>query len=171
MTTIYHYQSDTGEYISSGVANKDPIDKLDLIPANATTLTPSTPSSNQAVVFNGVEWLLVADHRGEGGYDEGGDYKEVTQLGVVPDSSWTNEPPTVVVTRMSSLTFLDRFTGTEQDAVISSTILDVKKIYGRMMGADFIDTTDTDTIAGVDGLIAYGLVDSSHKATILAPAS
>ena len=81
------------------------------------------------------------------------------------------QPEPAPVTIMSSLTFLNRFTTEEEDAVVSSTILDVKKIYGRMMGADFIDTTDTDTIAGVDGLIAYGLVDSSHRAAILAPAS
>lgn len=81
------------------------------------------------------------------------------------------QPEPSPITIMSSLTFLDRFTTAEQDAVISSTILDVKKIYGRMMGADFIDVTDTDTIAGVDGLIAYGLVDSSHKTAILAPVS
>jgi len=81
------------------------------------------------------------------------------------------QPEPVPLTIMSSLAFLNRFTTAEEDAVISSTILDVKKIFGRMMGADFIDTTDTDTIAGVDGLIAYGLVDSSHKAAILAPVS
>ncbi|MBL4756046.1 MAG: hypothetical protein JKY52_20935 [Flavobacteriales bacterium] len=79
------------------------------------------------------------------------------------------QPEPEANTSMSSLTFLNRFTTAEEDAVVSSTILDVKKIYGRMMGADYVDVANQATIDGVDGLIAYGLIESSNRAAILAP--
>lgn len=105
-------------------------------------------------------------------------YDEATQQELIDaaitagwvETSKPTEPEPAPITIMSSLAFFDRFTESEQDAVVGSNILDVKKIYGRMMGADFIDTTDLETITGLDGLIAYGLVSADRKAEILATA-
>ena len=74
-------------------------------------------------------------------------------------------------TKFSSLEFLDRFTEAEQLAVVEATLVSaaVKLWYDRLLAADFIDLEDPRTEAGVDALVASGLLDPSRKLGILTP--
>lgn len=61
---IYHYLPPTNEYMGTGKADPDPLDKGEfLIPAHATTKKPLQPGENQTVVFNNDRWEIVSDYR------------------------------------------------------------------------------------------------------------
>lgn len=64
MTTIYHYDSVTHEYLSQTEASLDPLDQLPLIPAYATDVSVITPSPGNVAVFDGTIWIDTEDHRG-----------------------------------------------------------------------------------------------------------
>lgn len=66
MSTLYHYDRDTGEYRGSSIARESPLEPgVLMVPANATTSAPPSPGPKQAAVWQGGAWSLVADHRGE----------------------------------------------------------------------------------------------------------
>jgi hypothetical protein len=74
-------------------------------------------------------------------------------------------------TQFTSLEYLDRFTEAEQLTVVSATLANaqVKLWYDKMLAASYIDLADPRTAAGVDALIAAGLLDGARRAAILAP--
>lgn len=82
-----------------------------------------------------------------------------------------NTPPPEPKTKFTSLEYLDRFTESEQVAIVSATSQNVqlKLFYDRLLAATFIDLEDPRTAAGVDALISAGLVDESRKSELLAP--
>ena len=63
---IYHYHPVTNEYLGTGNADPEPLDKDNwLVPAHATEKEPPTLSDNQAAVFNGSDWEVKTDYRGQ----------------------------------------------------------------------------------------------------------
>jgi len=73
-------------------------------------------------------------------------------------------------TQFTSLEFLDRFSDQEQLAVVAATMTSapVKLWYDRLLAASFIDLADPCTEAGIDALIAAGLIDADRKQALLA---
>jgi hypothetical protein len=74
-------------------------------------------------------------------------------------------------TKFSSIDYLDRFTQSEQEAIAAATAssVAVKLEYDRLLAADFIDLNDPRTEAGIDKLIAAGLLDAARKLELLQP--
>lgn len=64
---IYNYEKATGEFISSSVADKNPLEEESyLIPANATSVEPLSTKKGFAICFNEELniWKYVEDNRG-----------------------------------------------------------------------------------------------------------
>ncbi|MGY1490710.1 hypothetical protein ACW4YW_14990 [Methylobacillus pratensis] len=74
-------------------------------------------------------------------------------------------------TRFTSLEYLDRFTETEQLAVVTATLTSpvIKLWYDRLLAASFIDLEDPRTEAGIDALIAAELLAPGRKQALLQP--
>lgn len=90
---IYHFDAGTKEYVESSQSRIDPLDRTPMIPANATDQEPPVPGDNQAAVFDGDNWAMVPDHRGEVYYETDGSKHIITALGVEPDSEWVSTKP------------------------------------------------------------------------------
>jgi len=82
---IFNYDQLTGEYLSTTVADLDPLDQLPLIPAYATDVTTITPTAGSVATFNGTVWSEIEDHRGATVYDTTSkEESTITDLGVIP---------------------------------------------------------------------------------------
>lgn len=89
-------------------------------------------------------------------------------------TGWQDTEPTPVPepkTRFTSLEYLDRFTQSEQELIVAAanSNVQIKLYYDRLLAATFIDLEDPRTAAGIDALIAAGLLDASRKAELLQP--
>ena len=93
MTTIYNYDQNTGEFLNSSKARRDPVQNRIMVPRNATTTKPPTAKDNQIAVFSGYKWSLVADYRGFSYYLADKSFNEIDSLGVIPPSNALHEPP------------------------------------------------------------------------------
>ena len=66
----YFYDTDTKEFTYFAEVFIDPLESQNagydvyMFSANATTLEPIAPKDGFAVVFNGMDWEYVEDHRG-----------------------------------------------------------------------------------------------------------
>jgi hypothetical protein len=95
---IYHYNPETGEPTGQRQAKLDPAEAAlgntrYLIPKNATDQAPPKAGANEAAVWNGQAWELVADYRGTTHYDPAtGEEMTIATLGESPDV--TDPPPT-----------------------------------------------------------------------------
>lgn len=92
---IYNYSGRTGEFISKRPARRDPEDKdRFLIPANATTSEPPKVSKNEVAVFDGIDWQVVPDHRGEDYWLPDMSYHRIEHFGITPppDAIYTAPP-------------------------------------------------------------------------------
>ena len=80
------------------------------------------------------------------------------------------EPAPPVALNLSSLTFLDLFTESEQIAVASAAMSNVqaKLWYDRTLAAEFITLNDPRTEAGLDALVSIGLLTAERKTAIIA---
>lgn len=93
---FYTYDEKTKEYTGTQNAFIDPLEtkkrgkNVYLVPANATDLKPLETKENQAVIFNGSEWELIADYRGKT-YYVGTEQHEMKELGDLPNGA-TFEP-------------------------------------------------------------------------------
>lgn len=74
-------------------------------------------------------------------------------------------------TQYTALEFLDRFTETEQLAVVSATLANaqVKLWYDKLLAASFVDLADPRVEAGLASLVLAGLLTSERKDEILTP--
>lgn len=77
MTTIYFFNTQTGEYLSEGIAHPSPLEKgKPLVPVNARRKKPLKEKKGFACVLKnftlGVDesgdWVYIEDHRGETRY-------------------------------------------------------------------------------------------------------
>ena len=93
---FYTYDEKTKEFTGTQNAFIDPLEtkkqgkNVYLVPANATDKKPLEHKENQAVIFNGSEWEIVADYR-DMIYYIGTEQHEMKELGDLPDGA-TFEP-------------------------------------------------------------------------------
>ena len=93
---FYIYDEKTKEFTGTQNAFIDPLEtkkqgkKVYLVPANATDKKPLEVKENQAVIFNGSEWEIVADYRNKNYYIGTKQY-EMKELGDLPKGA-TFEP-------------------------------------------------------------------------------
>lgn len=93
---FYSYDEKTKEYTGIQNAFIDPLEtkkqgkNVYLVPPNATDKKPLDVKENQAVIFNGSEWEVVADYRGKT-YYIGTEQHEMKELGDLPNGA-TFEP-------------------------------------------------------------------------------
>jgi len=82
---IHNYDQVTTEFLSTVVADLDPLDSLPLIPAYATDVTVITPSAGNVAIFNGTTWSEIEDNRGTVVYDTTTqEQSTIEDLGVIP---------------------------------------------------------------------------------------
>lgn len=93
---FYIYDEKTKEYKGTQNAFIDPLEtkkqgkNVYLVPANATDKKPLKAKENQAVIFNGTEWEIIADYRDKT-YYIGTEQHEMKDLGDLPKGA-TFEP-------------------------------------------------------------------------------
>lgn len=93
---FYTYDEKTKEYTGTQNAFIDPLEtkkqgkNVYLVPANATEKKPLEAKENQAVIFNGSEWEIIADYRNKT-YYIGTEQHEMKELGDLPKGA-TFEP-------------------------------------------------------------------------------
>lgn len=134
---FYIYDKKTKEYIGTQNGFIDPLEtkkqgkKVYLVPANATDKKPLETKENQAVIFNGSEWKIVADYRNKI-YYIGTEQHEMKELGYLPEGA-TFEP----VKSESELSYVK----TEQELVnFDKQILSIKD---ELLTAILLEDTDT----------------------------
>lgn len=91
---VYGFDGATGEYTGATDAARDPLagDSY-LMPHNSTRRTPPMAGAKQAAVFDGREWGLVPDHRGETWWRTDGEPVIVSTLGDPADDGLSAEAP------------------------------------------------------------------------------
>lgn len=91
---IYHYHFKTGEFLSTGEADADPmVEGNYLIPANATTEEPPEAEENKVLVFSDGNWSLVDDYRGTTYWTDYQTSFTISEIGVtVPDDAYLEQP-------------------------------------------------------------------------------
>ena len=92
-------------------------------------------------------------------------------VGAWMDAAPTPPATSYIKTQFTSLEFLDRFTDSEQLAVVTATLAspEVKLWYDKMLAASYVDMADPRTAGGLDALILAGLLAPERKAVILTP--
>ena len=86
---FYTYDEKTKEYTGTQNAFIDPLETkkqgkdVYLVPANATAKKPLKAKENQAVIFNGSEWEIIAEYRNKT-YYIGTEPHEMKELGDLP---------------------------------------------------------------------------------------
>ena len=91
---IYHYSSQTGEFLGQGLADPDPMNEGEFLhPAFSTTTAPPEAEEGKARTWTGSAWEQVADHRGETWWDEAGRPVIVSDLGNPADNGLSSEEP------------------------------------------------------------------------------
>lgn len=120
---VYHYHRMSGEYLSSSLADADPMESGRwVVPASATLVEPATTSEGFATVFVDGEWREVEDHRGEAWWDENGNPVDIDFLGDPADRGLTDvapepEPEPDPVTVVYPVDLWSRLTNAEAEAV------------------------------------------------------
>ena len=93
MITVYAYDSNTKELLGTTQAQESPLEKgIVLMPANSTATEPPALGENQAAVWNGSGWDVVADLRGTVYYDADGKEYTQNQLGNLPEWALLEKP-------------------------------------------------------------------------------
>ena len=93
---FYTYDEKTKEYTGTQNGFIDPLEtkkqgkNVYLVPPNATDKKPLKTKKNQAVIFNGTEWEIIADYRNKT-YYIGTEQHEMKELGDLPKGA-TFEP-------------------------------------------------------------------------------
>ena len=94
MTNLYNYDKNTKEYINTTIAKPDPIDGIDRIPANATTVAPMNVVEDQSACWNGTNWVVKEDHRGKDFWISGvqPEPETVDWIGAMPSDKFLTKP-------------------------------------------------------------------------------
>lgn len=136
---FYIYDEKTKELIGTQNGFIDPLEtkkqgkKVYLVPANATDKKPPKTEENQAVIFNGDEWEVVADYRGKT-YYIGTEQHEMKKLGELPNGA-TFDP-------VKSDTDI-AIEQAEQE--LDTTENRISQIKDELLTATLLDDTDTIT--------------------------
>lgn len=79
-------------------------------------------------------------------------------------------PPTAPpITRFAPRDFLRRFTMAEYAAARQSANIAVQWALDNLIGAQYVDITDPETIAGLDLMVAEGIISAEKRSDLLTP--
>ena len=155
---FYIYDEKTKEYIGTQNAFIDPLEtkkqgkNVYLVPANATDKKPLDVKENQAVIFNGSEWEIVADYRNKT-YYIGTEQHEMKELGDLPKGA-TFEPvetkKTLEELKSEKLAELTRITSKFDNQLVNNEMI-IKSSLGFSINADLRSQNN------LRGLIAVGV--------------
>ena len=140
---FYIYDEKTKEYTGTQNAFIDPLEtkkqgkNVYLVPANATDKKPLEVKENQAVIFNGSEWEIVADYRNKT-YYIGTEQHEMKELGDLPKGA-TFEPvepeKTFDELKANKLSELTTITSKFDDQLVNTDMI-IKSSLGFSINAD-----------------------------------
>ena len=155
---FYTYDEKTKEYIGTQNAFIDPLEtkkqgkNVYLVPANATDKKPLDVKENQAVIFNGSEWEIIADYRNKT-YYIGTEKYEMKELGDLPKGA-TFEPvePKKTLSELKSdkLSELTAITSKFDNQLVNTDMI-IKSSLGFSINADLRSQNN------LRGLIAIGV--------------
>ena len=141
---LYTYNEKTKEFTGAQTAFIDPLEtqkqgkEVYLVPSNATDKKPLEVKENQAVIFNGSEWEIIADYRNKT-YYIGTEQHEMKELGDLPNGA-TFEP----VEPEKTLDELALLKVTEQESALKEK---ASKLREDLVTAQL--TNNTDWIASI----------------------
>lgn len=155
---FYIYDEKTKEYTGTQNAFIDPLEtkkqgkNVYLVPANATAKKPLKTKENQAVIFNGSEWEIIADYRGKI-YYIGTEQHEMKELGDLPKGA-TFEPvepeKTLDELKSEKLDALTAITSKFDNQLVNTDMI-IKSSLGFSINADLRSQNN------LRGLIAVGV--------------
>ena len=155
---FYGYDEKTKEYTGAQNAFIDPLETkkqgkdIYLVPANATDKKPLETKENQAAIFNGSEWEIVADYRNKT-YYIGTEQHEMKELGDLPKGA-TFEPvepeKTLNELKADKLSELTAITSKFDNQLVNTDMI-IKSSLGFSINADLRSQNN------LRGLIAVGV--------------
>lgn len=155
---FYIYDEKTKEFTGTQNAFIDPLEtkkqgkNVYLVPANATDKKPLETKENQAVVFNGSDWEIVADYRNKT-YYIGTEQHEMKELGDLPNGA-TFEPvepeKTLDELKSDKLVELTAITSKFDNQLVNNEMI-IKSSLGFTINADLRSQNN------LRGLIAIGI--------------
>lgn len=155
---FYTYDKKTKEFTGTQNAFIDPLEtkkqgkNVYLVPANATDKKPLETKENQAVIFNGSEWEIIADYRNKT-YYIGTEQHEMKELGDLPNGA-TFEPvePEKSLSKLKSdkLSELTAITSKFDNQLVNNEMI-IKSSLGFSINADLRSQNN------LRGLIAVGI--------------
>lgn len=95
---VYNYHPVTGEFLGASVARLDPLDKIPMVPAHATLVSPPSVEEGYAAVFLSGEWTAAPDYRGQEFFNAEGEKIIITAIGEEPKKTWTKDKPEIPLT-------------------------------------------------------------------------
>ena len=155
---FYTYDEKTKEYTGTQNAFIDPLEtkkqckEVYLVPPNTTDKKPLEVKENQAVIFNGSEWEIIADYRNKT-YYIGTEQHEMKELGNLPNGA-TFEP----VEPKKSLSELKSDKLSELTAITSkfdNQLVNTDMVINSSLG--FSINADLRSQNNIRGLIAVGV--------------
>ena len=140
---FYTYDEKTKEYTGTQNGFIDPLEtkkqgkNVYLVPPNATYKKPLKTKKNQAVIFNGSEWEIVADYRNKT-YYLGTKQHEMKELGDLPKGA-TFEPvepeKTIDELKSEKLSQLTAITSKFDNRLVNTDMI-IKSSLGFSINAD-----------------------------------
>lgn len=155
---FYIYDEKTKEYTGTQNAFIDPLETkkqgktVYLVPANATDKKPLEAKENQAVIFNGTEWEIIADYRNKT-YYIGTEQYEMKELGDLPNGATFKpvEPEkTLDELKSEKLSELTAITSKFDNQLVNTDMI-IKSSLGFSINADLRSQNN------LRGLIAVGV--------------
>ena len=155
---FYTYDEKTKEYTGTQNAFIDPLEtkkqckEVYLVPPNVTDKKPLEAKENQAVIFNGSEWEIIADYRNKT-YYIGTEQHEMKELGGLPNGA-TFEP----VEPKKSLSELKSDKLSELTAITSkfdNQLVNTDMVINSSLG--FSINADLRSQNNIRGLVAVGV--------------
>ena len=155
---FYGYDEKTKEYTGTQNAFIDPLEtkkqgkNVYLVPANATDKKPLDAKENQAVIFNGTEWEIIADYRGKT-YYIGTEQHEMKELGDLPKGATFDpvEPEkTLEELKSDKLAELTSITSKFDNQLVNTDMI-IKSSLGFAINADLRSQNN------LRGLISVGI--------------
>ena len=172
---FYIYDEKTKEYTGTQNGFIDPLEtkkqgkNVYLVPANSTDKKPLETLENQAVIFNGSEWEIIADYRNKT-YYIGTEQHEMKELGDLPNGA-TFEPvepeKTLDELKSEKLAELTSITSKFDNQLVNNEMT-VKSSLGFSINADLRSQNNLRGLISV-GLEPVDFVDSenaSHSLSI-----
>lgn len=155
---FYTYDEKTKEFTGTQNAFIDPLEtekqgkEVYLVPPNATDKKPLDVKENQAAVFNGSEWEIIADYRNKT-YYLGTEPHEMKELGELPNGA-TFEPvepeKTLDELKSEKLVELTAITSKFDNQLVNNEMI-IKSSLGFSINADLRSQNN------LRGLIAVGV--------------